>query len=374
MRENLLIPAACFLMDARSILPAGSHLPSFQPWLGILCGIAISAVGCYRLLRSFSAPIPHHSHSASLPHTHLFSSTPFAARPRSGAANGSRWLTFAIPIGTSLFGAAVAMASWFAADHTILERPRERLGPLVFVIGLGLILGMRHSTDADHVVAISTIVSKQRSIRNAALIGCVWGLGHTITIFLVGSLIILFNVEIPPRLGLSMEFSVAVMLVLLGILNLTGVMRKIAARFTLSGFLSALSLINSSVIEPSARQLERPTGGLGLFQWLRPLVIGLVHGMAGSAAVALLVLSTIHSPVWATFYLIVFGAGTMAGMVIMTAVIAMPLAFAGNRFDLVSKYLGIASGLVSLCFGCFLMYQLGFLGGLFGSHPQWTPQ
>src|SRR5258708_19174623 len=91
---------------------------------------------------------------------------------------------------------------------------------------------MRHSTDADHIVAISTIVSKQRSIRNAAVIGSVWGLGHTITIFIVGSLIILFGFEIPPRLGLSLEFSVALMLILLGILNLTGVMQKLASYLT----------------------------------------------------------------------------------------------------------------------------------------------
>lgn len=81
-------------------------------------------------------------------------------------------------------------------------------GPLLFVTGLGLILGMRHSTDADHVVAISTIVTRQKSIRGAAIIGSIWGIGHTITIFIVGSLIILFKVQIPPRVGLSMEFCV----------------------------------------------------------------------------------------------------------------------------------------------------------------------
>jgi high-affinity nickel-transport protein len=104
------------------------------------------------------------------------------------------------------------------------------------------------------------------------------------------------------------------------------------------------------------------------------LVIGLVHGLAGSAAVALLVLSTIHNPAWATVYLLIFGIGTMIGMMCMTAAIAVPLAFAGDRFSKLSKYLGAASGMVSLCFGSFLVYQLGFLGGLFTSHPHWTPQ
>ena len=110
------------------------------------------------------------------------------------------------------------------------------------------------------------------------------------------------------------------------------------------------------------------------YQCLRPLFIGLVHGLAGSAAVALLVLSTIHNPAWATAYLLIFGAGTMIGMMSMTAAIAVPLTFAGDRFTRLSKYLGAASGIVSLCFGSFLVYQLGFIGGLFTSHPEWTPR
>jgi high-affinity nickel-transport protein len=236
---------------------------------------------------------------------------------------------------------------------------------------------MRHSTDADHVVAISTIVSKQRSIRNAAFIGSVWGLGHTITIFIVGSLIILFGVEIPPRLGLSMEFSVAVMLMLLGVLNLSGLMQKVTSYCTPAIAASSITPAPSQLGNGRTtmeRWLDNSVGRFGLYQCLRPLVIGLVHGLAGSAAVALLVLSTIHNPVWATVYLLIFGAGTMIGMMCMTAAIAVPLTFAGDRFSKLSQHLGTASGMVSLCFGSFLVYQLGFLGGLFSSHPHWTPR
>jgi high-affinity nickel-transport protein len=236
---------------------------------------------------------------------------------------------------------------------------------------------MRHSTDADHVVAISTIVSKQRGIRNAAFIGSVWGLGHTITIFIVGSLIILFGVTIPPRLGLSMEFSVAIMLILLGVLNLTGAMQTITARLTRARLNDqpALGIPGvSRVPTPSNSRLKNSLATLGVYQCVRPLVIGLVHGLAGSAAVALLVLSTIHDPHWAAVYLVIFGIGTMIGMMCMTAAIAVPLTYAGDRFSKLSHYFGLASGLVSVCFGSFLVYQLGFLGGLFTSHPHWTPQ
>jgi high-affinity nickel permease len=243
------------------------------------------------------------------------------------------------------------------------------------VIGLGLILGMRHSTDSDHVVAISTIVSKQKSIRGAALIGSVWGLGHTITIFVVGSLIILFGIEIPIRVGLSMEFCVALMLVLLGVLNLTGVAQAITNRFTPSEKVFSMPQnTGRSGGKLWDAWLRNSIGQLGAFQFLRPLVIGLVHGLAGSAAVALLVLSTIHNPYWATFYLLIFGMGTMIGMMCMTAAMAVPLRYAGVRFARLSQYLGAASGMVSLCFGAFLVYQLGFVGGLFTAHPQWTPQ
>jgi ABC-type nickel/cobalt efflux system permease component RcnA len=288
-----------------------------------------------------------------------------------------RWLPVASSSFITILGLALAIQA-LSTVHFGLHMPsQERLGPILFVTGLGLILGMRHSTDADHVVAISTIVSKQRSIRNAAFIGSVWGLGHTITIFIVGSLIILFGVEIPPRLGLSMEFSVALMLILLGVLNLTGVLQKLTRHFApaIAGPGDTQALVertnNRTTME---RWLDNSVGRFGLYQCLRPLVIGLVHGLAGSAAVALLVLSTIHNPIWATVYLLIFGAGTMIGMMCMTAAIAVPLTFAGDRFAKLGQYLGTASGMVSLCFGSFLVYQLGILGGLFSSHPQWTPR
>ena len=288
-----------------------------------------------------------------------------------------RWLPVVSSSFITVLGMTLTVQSLSSVHLDIHLPAAENLGPILFVTGLGLILGMRHSTDPDHVVAISTIVSKQRSIRNAAVIGSVWGLGHTITIFIVGSLIILFGIEIPPRLGLSMEFSVAIMLVLLGVLNLTGVIQKVTAMFTPASATpnDTESLTPSKTRSPKIEKLfQNPVDRLGVYQCVRPLVIGLVHGLAGSAAVALLVLSTIHSPVWATVYLLIFGAGTMIGMMCMTAMIAIPLAVAGGRFTKLGRYLGTASGMASLCFGSFLIYQLGFLGGLFTSHPQWTPR
>jgi ABC-type nickel/cobalt efflux system permease component RcnA len=280
----------------------------------------------------------------------------------------TRWLPVASAAFMTILGAAIAVRAFVTTGIDFHALSRQKLGPFLFVGGLGLLLGMRHSTDPDHVVAVSTIVSKQRSIRQAGLIGTLWGLGHTLTIFAVGSMIILFGVVIPPRLGLSMEFSVALMLIFLGVLNLTGLMQRITSCLTRTRGQTAPINTEAETL------LGRSAGRFGVYQCVRPLVIGIVHGLAGSAAVALLVLSTIHSPLWATMYLLIFGAGTMVGMMCMTAAMAVPLAYAGNRFTSVSRFFSVASGAVSVCFGFFLVYQLGFLGGLFTSHPQRTPR
>lgn len=264
----------------------------------------------------------------------------------------------------------------------------DKLVPFVTVILLGLFLGMRHSTDPDHVVAVSTIVSRQGSIRSSATIGLLWGLGHTLTIFLVGSAIIIFGVVIPPRLGLSMEFCVALMLILLGVLNLTGVIGWITERLTPRKSVSATSQSAVSAYrvpeEPGKTNqrawgrieifLDRTIGKLGLYQTLRPLVVGLVHGLAGSAAVALLVLSTIKSPLWSTAYLLVFGFGTMVGMMVMTAAISVPLVYTGKKFFKINRHLTAISGLASMAFGIFLVYHIGFVDGLFTAQAHWIPQ
>jgi ABC-type nickel/cobalt efflux system permease component RcnA len=256
------------------------------------------------------------------------------------------------------------------------------------ILILGFLLGMRHATDPDHVVAVTTIVTKQPGIAKASLIGVLWGLGHTFTIFVVGTMIILFQVTIPPRVGLSMEFTVAAMLILLGVLNLTGTLRWLQQKFTpnspvpiaagIPGDAGTPCCDSATVAQreavPPKFWLHRTLKGFGLYNALRPLVIGIVHGLAGSAAVALLVMTTIRDPWWAITYLFLFGIGTIAGMMIITAVIAMPFAFTVRRFSGWNRGMAVASGVLSLAFGSFLSYQIGFVDGLFTTHPLWTPR
>jgi high-affinity nickel-transport protein len=225
------------------------------------------------------------------------------------------------------------------------------LGP---VLALGFLLGMRHATDADHVVAVSTIVSRERSLRAAAPIGLLWGLGHTITVLLVGGAMILFGVVIPPRFGLSMELSVAIMLLVLGALNLGALRRR------------AGSPLGERA--PHAHPHARTASSI------RPLFVGIVHGMAGSAAIALLVLGTIRSPAEALGYLLVFGVGTLVGMLLITLALALPIAATAQRFERLHLSLAVVTGVASMIFGGVLLYQIGFVHGLFSAHPQWVPE
>ncbi len=266
---------------------------------------------------------------------------------------------------------------------------------LLAICVLGFFLGMRHATDPDHVIAVTTIVSRHRTTKGAALIGALWGVGHTLTILAVGTGIILLGWIIPPRVGLSLELSVGVMLIVLGIMNLTGVLQRITETATPAGnppdpahvhphahndYVHSHAHGHQPEAHPHAPEqtplarLDGWLGTLGLYQALRPLIVGSVHGLAGSAAIALLVLTTIgNNTGWSILYLLVFGAGTVAGMMLITAGIAWPIAYAGTRYARLPQRLRIASGLVSLALGLALAYQVGIVDGLFSASPRWMP-
>jgi hypothetical protein len=265
---------------------------------------------------------------------------------------------------------------------------------------LGFFVGMRHATDADHVVAIATIVSRERSVAGSALIGAAWGVGHTITVMAVGVAIIVFEVVIPPRLGLSMEFAVGIMLVLLGILTLTGMGRAVGAVHTHASVPGGHALDlhdhlhahgdyvhwhphghgpcahgHAEEHTPLARLDRGRLGRIAFYQWLRPFAVGLMHGLAGSAAIALMVLSIIREPVAALGYLLLFGLGTIVGMMLITLILSAPFAFTAIDLPKFNWRLRVASGLVSFVFGVVLIYGIGFAeGGLFTDAPTWEPR
>jgi high-affinity nickel-transport protein len=227
------------------------------------------------------------------------------------------------------------------------------MNPLASILLLGFLLGVRHATDADHVVAVTTFVGRDKSLRGAALIGSLWGAGHTATVLLVGGALILFDLVIPPRVALAMELAVGLMLLLLGAWSLRATAPDADAHTALA-------------------RLDQSFGGRRFWTVTRPLVVGAVHGLAGSAAMALLVLGTIRRPAWAVAYLLIFGAGTMAGMALITTALALPIHAAARRGAEHERWLRVAAGVLSITLGLFVVYRVGFTDGLFTGAPHQT--
>ena len=213
------------------------------------------------------------------------------------------------------------------------------------VLALGFVLGVRHASDPDHVVAVAAIAARYRRIAPAALVGAVWGVGHSVTIFLAGGAIVLFNLVVPPRVGLALEFAVGLALALVGAVNVFG---------------------RGGFVRPA-------TGDARTTSW-RAFGLGLVHGLAGSAAVALLVLATVRDPRVALLYLLVFCVGTIAGMTLVTLGLAAPVRVLGARWPGLGAPLRYASGTLALVFGVWILWSTGIHDGLLTGAPHWTPR
>ena len=270
------------------------------------------------------------------------------------------------------------------------------LAPVGFA-ALGFALGMRHATDPDHVIAVTAIVTRERRLAAATRTGLLWGLGHSLTVLIVGCAIVVLKIRIPIRLGLAMEFGVAVALILLGLP---------AAAAVLTGVGGRLGSLHLAAAEPESVRVHSHVHSHGaathrhvhvheehagrahqshLFEpnsayqpsprsALKSFAVGLVHGLAGSAAIALMVLGAIPQPTWGVAYLVVFCLGTVAGMVVITTAIGTPMVLAAHRVGRLHRGLVLSSGLLSLCFGLFIAYQIGVTQGLFGAAPIWTPR
>ncbi|MBI3635493.1 MAG: high-affinity nickel-transport family protein [Candidatus Rokubacteria bacterium] len=238
--------------------------------------------------------------------------------------------------------------------------------PLTSAVLLGFVLGLQHATDPDHLVAVATIVTRERRFRAGALVGTLWGLGHTLTLGVVGGALVVLGLAVPPAFGTGLELIVAAMLVLLGVLRLRDAvgLRNVAPDHLTSAHVADHDHDGSEVLhshphshghDTHAHTHVHPSRGLlsalegrGL-AW-RAVLVGAVHGLAGSAAVSLLVMATLRTPTGALLYLLVFGAGTIAGMTMLTAVMAWPVAWAA-RLAPARRVLAVGAGAGSLAFG-----------------------
>jgi len=229
---------------------------------------------------------------------------------------------------------------------------------LALILVLGFAFGMKHALDPDHVVAVSTIVSENKSLWKSSLVGAFWGIGHTATLALVGIGVLAFKVAVPASFALSMEFAVGVMLVVLGLAVARRVVRERIHIHAHEHEGKKHTHLHSHKDGPDHVHEH------GFRRQYKSLLVGMVHGMAGSAALTVLVLSSINSIIYGMFYLLTFGLGSIAGMVIISTIIGSPFAYTAMKFERANLVISSLASLASISMGLAIIYQIGFRSGL----------
>ncbi len=230
---------------------------------------------------------------------------------------------------------------------------------LVTTLALGLLLGVEHAFDADHVMAVSTMVSQHRSLPRTSLVGIIWGLGHTTTLFLVGLVVILFKVTIPDRLALSMELAVGLVLVTLGGSVVKGyVAGRVHAHTHRHGDTVHVHFHSHAASQEHDHAHPLP-------DHRRTLIVGMIHGLAGSAALMLLVLATIRTPALGLLYILIFGLGSILGMLGISTLLGLPFVLTIDRSTGIHRTLRLAVGSASIAYGVWIMTHVAMGQGLF---------
>jgi sulfite exporter TauE/SafE len=232
----------------------------------------------------------------------------------------------------------------------------------VTVLSLGFFLGLKHATEADHLAAVSTIVSERKGLFSSALVGGLWGLGHTISLVIAGIFVLLLDFHISEITERRLEFCVGVMLFLLGL----NVLRKIVQGGTLHFHSHAHG--ERAHAHPHLHEIGREDEAdthHGLSFSSRALIIGMVHGLAGSAALMLLVIPTIESRAMGLLYIVIFGVGSIGGMMLMSFLVGLPFQLTALRFNRFNLILQGIAGLFSVGLGLMIIYEKGVTEGLF---------
>ena len=227
------------------------------------------------------------------------------------------------------------------------------------ILGFGFVLGLRHALDVDHLAAVSTLVSQRGGLLRSSLIGAVWGLGHTAALLAAGIVVIALDGEIPPAVAQALELGVAIMLVGLG-LNLLWALGQ-GGTIHLHGHEHG----GRHHVHPHRHAPDESPDHVQHHPLMvrRPFLVGLVHGLAGSTALMLAVLATIPSPAVALAYILVFGVGSVGGMMLMSTILGLPLALAREHFVRAELTLRALAGLGSVAIGLVLAWRIGVESG-----------
>jgi ABC-type nickel/cobalt efflux system permease component RcnA len=220
------------------------------------------------------------------------------------------------------------------------------------VFGIGILLGFRHALEPDHMIAVSTIASRTGSVGRAALSGVYWGIGHTLSLLAVGMLIIGIRLQVSPSVEAFLEGGVGVMLIVLGILSIRSLRRKkVHAHYHVHADEYHIHFHDHQHGDGHDHPHAERHG-------LSSLVVGMIHGVAGSGALALMTMATIDSTAGAALYITLFGLGTILGMMLFAAALALPFAVLSKRKTKVTNGLGMATACLSMLYGCYYIYEI----------------
>ena len=217
------------------------------------------------------------------------------------------------------------------------------------LLGFGFLLGIKHAFDADHVAAISAIASKYNSINKSSVDGMLWGIGHAIPLFFIGLIILIFKISIPQKMALSFEFLVGIMLILLG-LNVLITVKKNKLHFHRHKHQGKEHLHFHSHKLANHHNHSHQS-----------IFIGMIHGLAGSAALSLLVLTTLSSILSGVIYILLFGIGSMLGMILISGIISLPFALIPKKLERTQILLKTSAGLTSILLGSIIVYEIAIV-------------
>ena len=263
-----------------------------------------------------------------------------------------------------------AFATYFAtlptADHTntmteFLFALQPTSAYSLALLGTGFVFGLKHALDADHLAAVSTIVSERKSWLSSSLVGGLWGIGHTASLLMVGVVVLLLKIPITERLASGLEFCVGLMLIGLGLNALVKLARggKLHLhQHAHGGHLHVHPHLHDKTAAVKHTTQDEAHHGYKIGQ--RPLWIGMLHGLAGSAALLMFgLLTTIQSPALGLLYIVVFGVGSIGGMMLMSLLMSLPFHLTAHRFTNINMLARVLAGIFSVGFGLLLLWEKG---------------
>jgi ABC-type nickel/cobalt efflux system permease component RcnA len=242
----------------------------------------------------------------------------------------------------------------------------ENVGSLsiMAVLTIGLVFGLKHATEVDHVVAVSTIVSRHKNVFHSALVGALWGAGHTASLLIVAVIVLSLRVTIPEAVSGWLELGVAIMIIVLGISALRRALRQNAHVHVHQHNHDGLSHTHIHFHENETQHapvVQSPHSHAVLRLGWKPVLIGMMHGLAGSGALMLLVLTQISSPLLGFLYVATFGVGSIVGMLLMSGLIGLPFAFSSRKLSHLHQGLQTVAAVFSICFGIWYAYKAAIL-------------